>query len=145
MDQAVGDFLIQIDAAAYVIDCLPNMGPGYVEAKCIPLVKQIRAAKPDTPIVLVEDRRNTNDWILPVRQAHHTANHAALKAAFQTLQQEGVKNLSYIPGDELYGDDAEVSPMARTPMIWVLCARLTSLSLCCEKQLDADAVPAVRL
>ena len=107
MDQAVGDFLIQIDAAAYVVDCLPNMGPADVEAKCIPLVRQIRAAKPDTPIVLVEDRRNTNDWILPARQAHHTANHAALKAAFNTLLQEGVKNLSYIPGDVLYGDDAE--------------------------------------
>ena len=107
MDQAVGEFLIQIDAAAYVIDCLPNMGPADVAAKCVPLVKQIRAAKPDTPIVLVEDRRITNDWILPARQAHHTANHAALKAAFETLQQEGVTNLSYIPGDFLYGADAE--------------------------------------
>ena len=107
MDQAVGEFLIQIDAAAYVIDCLPNMGPADVAAKCVPLVKQIRAAKPDTPIVLVEDRRNTNDWILPARHTHHTANHAALKAAFESLQEDGVTNLSYIPGDYLYGNDAE--------------------------------------
>ncbi|MCC6124150.1 MAG: SGNH/GDSL hydrolase family protein [Pirellulales bacterium] len=107
MDGAVGDFLTQIDAAAYVIDCLPNMGPAEVTAKCAPLVKQIRAARPDRPIVLVEDRRNTNSWILPARDKHHTENHAALKAAYTALQKEGVKNLYYIPGDNLYGNDAD--------------------------------------
>lgn len=107
MDKAVGDYLVQVDAACFVIDCLPNMGPADVTAKCVPLVKQLRAAKPDTPIILVEDRRNTNDWIISARQKHHTDNHAALKAAYETLLKEGVKNLSYISGDHLYGDDTE--------------------------------------
>lgn len=107
MDKAVGDYLVQVEAAAYVIDCLPNMGPADVAAKCVPLVKQLRAAKPETPIILVEDRRNTNDWIIPARQKHHTDNHAALKVAYETLLKDGVKGLSYIPGDHLYGDDAE--------------------------------------
>ena len=107
MDAAVGAFLTQIDAAIYVIDCLPNMGPADVRAKCVPLVKQLRAAKPDTPIVLVEDRRMTNDWITPAKAKFHDDNHAALREAFATLQNEGVKNLHYIPGDHLYGDDTE--------------------------------------
>lgn len=107
MDKAVGDFLVQVDAAAYVIDCLPNMQPADVSAKCVPLVKQLRAAKPETPIVLVEDRRFTNNWITPAKYAFHTANHAALKAAYDTLVKEGVRNLHYIPGDSLYGDDTE--------------------------------------
>ena len=33
MDKAVGDFLVQVDAAVYVIDCLPNMGPADVSKK----------------------------------------------------------------------------------------------------------------
>ena len=107
MDAAVGEFLTQIDAAAYVIDCLPNMKPSDVTAKCVPLVKQLRAARPDTPILLVEDRRMTNSWIIPASTTFHDENHAALRAAFQTLQKEGVKNLHYISGDHLYGDDAE--------------------------------------
>jgi hypothetical protein len=107
MDAAVGDFLTQIDAAVYVIDCLPNMTPAQVTEKCVPLVKQLRAAKPDTPIVLVEDRRFTNDWITPAKSKFHDDNHAALRAAFATLQKEGVKNLHYIPGDALYGTDTE--------------------------------------
>ena len=107
MDVAVGELLVKIDAAVFVIDCLPNMGPEAVQERCIPLVKQLRAARPDTPIVLVEDRRNTNSWILPKRNQHHTDNHAALKAAYETLVKDGVKNLSYIPGDSLYGTDTE--------------------------------------
>ena len=107
MDAAVGEFLTQIDAALYVIDCLPNMGPADVALKCIPLVKQLRAAKPNTPIVLVEDRRFTNDWITPAKAKFHDENHAALKLAFETLQQAGIKNLHYIEGDKLYGTDSE--------------------------------------
>jgi hypothetical protein len=109
MDEAVGAFLVQIDAAAYVIDCLPNMGPVLVKERTIPLVKQLRAARPDTPIVLVEDRPIANVWIMPERQKFHENNHAALRTAFETLQREGVKNLFYIPGDHLLGDDGEAS------------------------------------
>jgi hypothetical protein len=107
MDAAVGDYLVKIDAAAYVIDCLPNMNAAAVREKCVPLVKLIRAARPDTPIVLVEDRRNTNDWIVPARAKHHDDNHAALREAFATLRNEGVAHLHYIPGDALYGTDTE--------------------------------------
>lgn len=107
MDKTVGDFLVRIDAAAYVIDCLPNMGAKDVTEKCGPLVKQLRAAHPDTPIILVEDRRNTDSWIIASRRKHHDDNHAALKAAYEQLVKEGVKGLSYVPGDRLYGDDAE--------------------------------------
>lgn len=107
MDKAVGEYLVQVDAACYVIDCLPNMQPAMVTEKCVPLVKQLRAAKPETPIVLVEDRRFTNDWITPAKHKFHTDNHAALKAAYDSLIKEGVKNLHYIPGDVLYGDDTE--------------------------------------
>ncbi len=107
MDEAVGKYLVQVDAAAYVIDCLPNMQPTDVTAKCVPLVKQLRAAKPDTPIVLVEDRRFTNDWIIPAKQQFHTENHAALRAAYETLKSAGLDRLYYIEGDHLYGDDSD--------------------------------------
>lgn len=107
MDPAVGSLLARVDAAAYVIDCLPNMAAPDVTARCRPLVKQLREARPDTPIVLVEDRRNTNSWIVPARNKHHDDNHAALRAAYDQLVAEGVRKLWYIEGDHLYGDDTE--------------------------------------
>lgn len=107
MDAAVGEFLCQIDAAAYVIDCLPNMGPADVRQKCEPLVQQLRAAHPDTPIVLVEDREFTNSWIILDRTKFHAENHAALKECFEKLKQAGVAKLYYVAGHPLLGDDTE--------------------------------------
>ena len=107
MDAAVGDLINELDAAAIVIDCLPNMQPADVTAKCVPLVKQLRSKHAATPIILVEDRRFTNSWITPGKAKFHDDNHAALKKAFEQLQAEKVLNLSYISGDALYGTDAE--------------------------------------
>jgi lysophospholipase L1-like esterase len=109
MDAAVGEFLVKIDAAAYVIDCLPNMSPAEVRQKCQPLVKLIRAARPETPIVLVEDRRYANSWILPGKKKYNDDNHAALRESYDALIKEGFTKLYYIPGDDLIGDDAEGS------------------------------------
>lgn len=107
MDAAVGDLINELDAAAIVIDCCPNMGPADVTAKCVPLVKQLRSKHATTPIILVEDRRFTNSWITPAKAKFHDDNHAALKAAYEQLKAENVANLSYISGDALYGTDAE--------------------------------------
>ena len=107
MDGSVGEFLARIDASAYVIDCLPNMGPADVTARCEALVRQLRLARPLVPIVLVEDRRFTNSWITPAKAKFHDENHAALRAAFERLKGEGVTGLHYIGGDHLYGDDTE--------------------------------------
>jgi len=107
MDAAVGDLINELDAAAIVIDCLPNMQPADVTAKCVPLVKQLRAKHVTTPIILVEDRRFTNSWITPAKAKFHDDNHAALKAAYEKLKAEKVANLHYIGGDALYGTDAE--------------------------------------
>ena len=115
MDVGVGEMMGRLDAAAYVIDCLPNMGPELVTERTAPLVKQLRAARPDTPIILVEDRRNTNSWILKSRDNFHTANHAALKNVFNELIKAGIKQLYYIHGDQLLGDDNDGTVDASHP------------------------------
>jgi len=109
MDAAVGDYLKQLDPAVFVIDCLPNMAPEQVTERTVPLVKQLRAARPETPILLVESRRNTDSWISPSLQALHSNKHNALRVEFETLKAEGVKGLFYLGGNDLLGDDADAS------------------------------------
>jgi lysophospholipase L1-like esterase len=109
MDAAVGELLAKIDAAVYVIDCLPNMDAAAVTLKCVPLIKLLRAARPTTPIVLVEDRRQTNSWILPALSQYHQENHAALRACYAALTKAGVKQLYYLGGDDLLGGDDEAA------------------------------------
>ncbi len=105
MDLAAARLLGRIDAAVFVIDCLPNMNPVMVAEKTVPFVRLLRELRPETPIVLVEDRRIANEWIVPVRRNFHDDNHAALLAAFTSLTKAGVSNLYYIQGDNLLGDD----------------------------------------
>ena len=83
--------------------------------RTIPLVQQLRKAHPETPIVLVEDRRFTNDWLLPEKAAFHDDNHTALRRAYTELKVSGVSNLFYIPGDDLLGHDAEGATDASHP------------------------------
>lgn len=115
MDAGVGDLLARVDAACFVIDCLPNMKATEVRERCVPFVTRLRAARPGVPIVLVEDRRNTNAWILPGLARHHAENHAALREAFAALVAKGVADLHYVPGDGLLGDDDEGTVDASHP------------------------------
>lgn len=115
MHAEVGALLREINAAAFVIDCLPNMNADSVSKRTIPLVKQIRTAQPQTPIVLVEDRRFTNSWLTPKKSAFHDANHAALRQAYTDLKLSGVSNLFYLSGDDLLGHDAEGATDASHP------------------------------
>jgi hypothetical protein len=96
-----------IDAAAYVIDCLPNLQARDVEARAEPFVRALRKARPDTPILLVEDRSYANSALLPAVKERNAANRAALRKAFDKMTWEGVPTLHYLQGDRLLGDDGE--------------------------------------
>jgi len=109
MDCVIGRFLVEVDAAVYVIECSGNMQPAQIRERCIPLVKQLRAVRPDTPIVLVEDRGFPNAWVMPAKAKYNRENNAALRECFLALQRELVPALHYVPGDALYGTDAEGS------------------------------------
>lgn len=93
----------------FVIECCGNMQPAQIRERCVPLVRQLRAARPGTPIVLVEDRGFPNAWIETAKADYNRENHAALREAYATLQGDRVPGLHYIPGAALYGTDGEGS------------------------------------
>lgn len=107
MEADVAKFIGEIDASVYVIDCLPNMGADEVKARTESLVKILREAHPDTPIVLVEDREYTDSFLIASKAERSRVSRAELKAALDRLEKSGVKNLHYIKGEYLLGDDGE--------------------------------------
>jgi hypothetical protein len=110
MEPEMAALLAELDPSVYVIDCLPNMVAEEITARAEPLVKTLRAAHPITPIVLVEDRTMQDSFLIAGRMEwYHLKDRAALQAAFDRLQQEGIENLYYIPGEHLFGDDGEGS------------------------------------
>ena len=107
METEVGALIAEIEASCYVIDCLPNMGPEDVSARTGPLVRQLRAAWPETPILLVEDRRMPNSVLLPARDAFHDKNQGALRRAYKELEAEGVRGIHYLADAPFLGTDGE--------------------------------------
>ncbi len=107
MEPEVGDLLAELDAAAFVIDCAPNMTDAQITGRTIPLVERLRAARPDAPILLVEDRRYGYAWVRGAGRAKNEQNSVALAAAYADLTARGVKNLAYVPSGALLGDEPE--------------------------------------
>lgn len=107
MEKEVGQFLVELDPAAFVIDCCPNMNGQQTAERTKPLVAQLRAAHPTVPILLVEDRRYTDAWLISSKSDTNNGNHAALKKSVDELIAAGDKNLYYLSGDQLLGDDNE--------------------------------------
>jgi hypothetical protein len=107
LDPELAPLLGEIEAAVYVLDCLPNLDAKLVAERTGPFVTALRKVRPETPILLVEDRYYTNSPLLAGQRRHNDENHAALKKAYGELTAAGVENLHYLPGDNLLGDDGE--------------------------------------
>ena len=106
MEMEIAELLCEIDAEIYVLDAGPNMTSQWIDERMIPFVKKLREARPNVPILIVEDRWFSNEWILPERHNTGVNNHASEKRAFEELQKE-FDELYYLSGETLLGEDLD--------------------------------------
>jgi hypothetical protein len=109
MELEVTKFLTELDPAVYVLDCLPNMTAKDIHERAEACVKMLRAARPKTPILLVEDRNYQDGFLIASRRERNETNHAAMREVYARLQQEKVPHLHYLKADNLLGDDGEAT------------------------------------
>ena len=89
MEPEVGAFLAEQDPAVFAIDCLPNMNEGMIDERAVPLVKQIRLARPDTPILLVEDRFFHEYTLFPEEGANASYKSGSFKTCVCCFKKRG--------------------------------------------------------
>jgi lysophospholipase L1-like esterase len=102
MEPPVAEPLAELDPAAYVIDCVWNMGDSqevYMD-RIGQLVRTIRKAHPVTPMIFVGQS-------LLRLEAHPTELSSRQEVAVLALQKEGVEGLILVPGTDLIGHDGE--------------------------------------
>ncbi|MDF1849992.1 MAG: SGNH/GDSL hydrolase family protein [Verrucomicrobiales bacterium] len=107
MEIELAALLAEIDTSLYIIDCLPNMNGKLVDERAEAFVRKLREVRPETPILLVEDRSFTNSWIFKDRRERHAENRAALIRAYDKLVSSGMKDIYYLAGESLLGEDTE--------------------------------------
>lgn len=107
MEKEVGQYLTELNASVFVIDCLPNMDAAEITQRTVPLVQQLRAAHPTTPVVLVEDRSYSGSWVLSSQKRRNESSREALRGEYRKLLDSGVTGLHYIDGESLLGADRD--------------------------------------
>jgi hypothetical protein len=107
MEPEVTKLLAELDPCVYVLDCLPNMQAAEVAERTEPFVNILRAARPDTPILLVEDRNYADSFLIRGKRDRNLTSRAAYRKAYERLTAAGVKHLSYLEGEQLLGDDGD--------------------------------------
>ena len=109
MEKEVGNFLAEVDAAVYVVDCLPNMQAAEIRQRAVPLVEQLRRARPETPILLVEDRTYGYAHLRKASRQRQRESRLALREALGRLAAAGLSRLYYLSGSGLLGSDGEAT------------------------------------
>jgi len=107
MEFEMSEHLARIDASCYVLDCLWNMGSTNatsrvgrnVEENYEPFIRNLRAKRPDVPIVMAEQ--------CDVYMNGPNAKDKFMKALYDKLVAEGWKNLVYLPKDDMYTGDLD--------------------------------------
>jgi hypothetical protein len=109
MEAEIADLLTEIDAAVYVIDCLPNLSGGIeVGERTRRLIEILHRKRPRTPIILVENIRYPDIFIEERKNRIYREKNAALRRVYNRFVSSKIKtDLYYISGSNLIGNDAE--------------------------------------
>jgi hypothetical protein len=107
MDLELATLFGELDPCVYVIDCLPNMVAEKVTERAGEFVRILREARPETPILLAEDRTYSQALFVEPQRVRNETSRAALLAVYEGLMAEGIEGVHYLPGDGLLNGDAE--------------------------------------
>lgn len=107
MEPEVAQFLAELNPGAFVLDCLPNMTADLVAERAAPFVMTLREKHPDTPILLVEDRTYADSTFVVSRRERNESSRKAIRKVYAELLSDGVRDLHYLEGAKLLGDDRD--------------------------------------
>jgi lysophospholipase L1-like esterase len=107
MEHDLAKIISEVEVSAFIFDSLPNMSPQLVKERAEIFIREVCKAHPDTPIILVEECSFTNAWLKPDEQKTHLERRKFLRQTYEKLTAEEMKNLIYVEGQHLLGDDDE--------------------------------------
>ena len=118
MEFEMSENLARIDASCYVLDCLWNMGSltsgqgqgRSVEENYEPFIRNLRAKRPDVPIVMAE--------MSDVYCGGKNAKDRCVRALYEKLVAEGWEHLVYLPKEGMYAEDFEGTVDGIHPNDW---------------------------
>lgn len=111
LEPEVLDYMTQIDARLYVLDCLPNMTAptmtaGIIKKRIVNAVAAIQRKRSGTPILLTEHDGYSEAEMQPVKKAEYERVNAIMDFTVDSLKKAGIKNIYLLSKTEI-GQDIE--------------------------------------
>ena len=107
MDLSVAEAINRIDAAALVIDCLPNMTVRMVQDSAYSFIRHVADANSVMVIYMVENPRFPQSKYNNTMKAELDEENSVWREVFEQLRRAGYANVEYISGENLIGEDGE--------------------------------------
>lgn len=109
MEKSAARMVSDIQADAFVLDCVPNPSPQQIKERAEDFVKTVRTKHPKAPIILVQSIiREQGNFDLEVKE-RVTQQNEEITAAFNRLKNDGMKDIYLITAEKLLGDDHDAS------------------------------------
>ena len=109
MDMAIAKSVNMVDYHTLVLDCLPNMTAQMVRHSAEIFIRTVLKHNPGKRIVMVENPEFPN--LLPDKKASAeiVEENGEWRALFERLRREGFRNIIYVKGNGLIGEDSEAT------------------------------------
>ncbi|MDD3587387.1 MAG: SGNH/GDSL hydrolase family protein [Thermoguttaceae bacterium] len=106
MELVMADVLAEVDPLVYVLDCGPNMTNEMVKERGAAFIKRLRAKRPTTPILMVEDQGWSGSWMSsPVQKAG--AKNEEFRKIYDACVAAGDKNIYYMSCLNMIGEEID--------------------------------------
>ncbi|MDI3319453.1 SGNH/GDSL hydrolase family protein [Pinibacter soli] len=109
MEPAVIDMVNDLQADAYILDCIPNSSDVVVRERALNMINAIRTAHPGKPIIMVNSITREAGFIDTKVGNMVRAQNAAIDSIAHTLIKQHTPDFYYIDTKGFLGDDHEGS------------------------------------
>ena len=107
LDVEVAEVMASVDAGLYVIDCLPNNKVDALKENIDPFFQVLHSRRPDVPVLFVESPMFTGCMFDMTEEETLKEKNAALRAYYNKLKKQGVKNIYYFEAKNILTEDRE--------------------------------------
>ncbi|MBQ6159228.1 MAG: SGNH/GDSL hydrolase family protein [Thermoguttaceae bacterium] len=106
MEPEMAEMIATLDPALFVIDAVPNMNAPLIRERALPFLETIRAAHPETPILIVDGRYYANTHIKKALAAECREQTEALREAYETFSAKNA-GVYWLGHENLIGEDID--------------------------------------
>jgi hypothetical protein len=107
MEPAAAQMVADVEADAYMLDCVPNSNPDQIAERAGNLIRTVRARRPHAPIIVVMSIIRELGHFNQVWAKHVADQNATMLTEVNKLTD--IRDVTVIPATDLLGHDGETS------------------------------------